>query len=329
MIVIINSPAFLDVAELAEALATRLGSGASVDGHALLARRLEGEGTLEERLFAAIRAAVARLKEQGKSDVVVAYELHEPEPLARLRHRLCDLDDVIYAFQPRYDRDELARARDTGDLEQLSALLDLLGQWLGEQEQGARRGDMGFVVPVPCDVDEAAAAIFDDITAPVELSEPDPDWPARFAEERLRIVEALEGLCVEVEHIGSTAVPGLPAKPILDILVTVADLSQATACIRPLSALGYAFVDYPQNRDRRFFRKGKPRSHHIQIVEQGGEAARTYLAFRDALRADAALRAEYVELKRAAEVELKHRRAAFGARKSDLVRRVVMGDVPR
>jgi GrpB-like predicted nucleotidyltransferase (UPF0157 family) len=330
MIVIVNNPAFLDVADVAAALGARFltpgAPGAAVDMHAVLGLPLDGDGSLEQRLFAAVRGRVRALREGGQRDIVVAGVFHEPEPLARLRRLLSDLDDVIYAFRPRYDRDDLARSGDLGDGE-LGDLLDLFDQWLAAQRQGARRGDMGFEIVVDrFDANAAAAAIWDDIHEPVELSEHDLDWPARFAEERDRIAAILGERALSVEHIGSTAVPELPAKPIIDILVAVDDLARdAAPCLAPLSTLGYAFIDYPQNTDRRFFRKGKPRSHHIQLVEEDGAAARAYLAFRDALRADASLRQEYAALKRAAQAELGHDRAGFGARKSELVRRVLAG----
>jgi GrpB-like predicted nucleotidyltransferase (UPF0157 family) len=332
MIVIVNNPAFLDVAGVAAALGSRLSqpgvASSTVDMHAVLARPLEGErtGSLEERLYAVIHERVRLLKERGQGDVVVAGVFHEPEPLARLRRRLSDLDDVIYAFRPRYDRDNLARSWDHGpDSDELCDLLDLFDQWLAAQRQGARRGDMGYAILVDrFDPGAAAAAIWDDIHEPVELSDPDPDWPAQFAEARARIDAALEERALSIEHIGSTAVPGLPAKPIIDILVTVRDLDRdAVECIAPLSTLGYAFVDYPQNTERRFFRKGRPRSHHIQIVDEGSEVARAYLAFRDALRADATLREEYAALKRATQAELRLDRAEFGARKSAFIQRVL------
>jgi len=324
VIAIVNSPEFLGVAEVAAALAGRFEAGAAVDGHQLLARGvLDGEGTLEQQLLRAVVTQVARLRSEGRSDIVVAYGFREPEPLSRLRRALSDLDDVIYAFRPTHDETDLARRHDDAEPEALSDLLDLHAQWLAAQQEGARRGDMGFEIRCPCDATEAAAAIWDDIHEPVELVPHDPGWPGLFAGERQRIAGALGGLALALEHIGSTAVAGMEAKPIIDILVTLAALRQAEACIEPLAGLGYAFVDYPQNRDRRFFRRGKPRSHHIQLVEQGSEAHRAYLCFRDALRTDPALREEYGALKRTACGELSDERAAYGERKTELVRRVL------
>ena len=332
MIVLINSPAYLNAADVGLALAGRFAAGAEdaagglVDLEDLLSGALpDTGGSLEQRLHAAVHERVRALKEGGRADVVVVGAFYEPEPLGRLRRVLSDLDDVIYAFRPRHGADDLARAWDTGDGEQLCELLALHDQWRAAQEQGARRGDMGFEVAVSrFDPRAVADALWEDIHQPVELVDPDPAWPARFASERGRIQAALGDLALSVEHVGSTAVPGLRAKPIIDILVTVGDLERdAVRCFAPLSGLSYAFVDYPQNTDRRFLRKGQPRSHHIQIVEHGGAAGRAYLAFRDALRTDVTLREEYARLKQAARAELARDRAEYGARKSALIRRAL------
>jgi GrpB-like predicted nucleotidyltransferase (UPF0157 family) len=323
MIVLINSPPHCDGAEVAGELAGRFEAAGAVDGLALLAEGpLEGGGSLGQRLRRAVAQRVAALKAAGRPDVIVAYTFYEPEPLARLRRELSPLDDVIYAFRPRQDREVLARQRDEGDPERLADLLDTYDQWLASQAAGARRGDMGYEL-APEDPGPAAlaCAIFDDIHEPVELVPPDPRWPRRFEEERGRILAALGPLALGVEHVGSTAVPELVAKPIIDIMISVADLeADAVGCIAPLAALGYAFVDYPQNTDRRFHRKGRPRSHHVQLVQRGGEAERSYLRFRDALRARPELREAYARLKREAQAELSRDRAGYGARKGALIR---------
>ena len=72
---------------------------------------------------------------------------------------------------------------------------------------------------------------------------------------------------------------------------------KAAECIAPLSKLGYTFIDYPENTQRRFFRKGSPRTHHLHIVAQGSAEMCDHLDFRDALRADAGLHRRYAELK--------------------------------
>jgi GrpB-like predicted nucleotidyltransferase (UPF0157 family) len=134
---------------------------------------------------------------------------------------------------------------------------------------------------------------------------------------------ALGRLAVEIHHIGSTAIPGLAAKPVIDIMIVVRRLDDATDCIAPLSQLGYVFNDHPQNVDRRFFRKRPPRTHHVHVVEQGSPALVEHLAFRDALRADPELRDQYAALKYELAERFKHDRATYSESKTESVRRVL------
>lgn len=137
----------------------------------------------------------------------------------------------------------------------------------------------------------------------IELVPPNPDWPRRFAEEAARLRTIIpEDLLIDLEHIGSTAIPGMPAKPVIDILATVTDLDAASArLVGPLEAAGYAFWAENPDADRLFFVKGLPpsaprRTHHLHIMEPGPGALR-HIAFRDHLRADPADAARYAALK--------------------------------
>ena len=92
----------------------------------------------------------------------------------------------------------------------------------------------------------------------VVVADYDPRWPRMFEEERRRIVGAIGPLAVAVEHVGSTSVPRLAAKPVIDILVGVRRLGDATSCVVPLAAIGYEYVPEYEREipDRRYFRKG-------------------------------------------------------------------------
>jgi len=122
----------------------------------------------------------------------------------------------------------------------------------------------------------------------------DPQWPRRFERERERIAAALGARALAIEHIGSTAVPGLAAKPVVDVLVAVADPEDA-ALAGPLDAAGYE-LRVREGRHRMF--RTPARDVHVHLWAQGDpEIART-LRFRDRLRSDAADRAAYERLKR-------------------------------
>ncbi|WAC51425.1 GrpB family protein [Frigoribacterium sp. SL97] len=132
----------------------------------------------------------------------------------------------------------------------------------------------------------------------VSLHEYDERWPAAFAEHRRRIVEALapSGIAVEVEHIGSTSVPGLAAKPIVDVVVAVPDITAEEDYLGPLLAAGYELrVREPGHR----LVRTPERSVHVHVYEQGADAIAGYLLLRDHLRTDAADRELYAGVKRA------------------------------
>ena len=125
-------------------------------------------------------------------------------------------------------------------------------------------------------------------------------WPEHFSAEAASIGETLGRLAKRVEHVGSTAVPGLAAKPVIDIQVSVATLEPLTTYDQPLARIGYSHVPlgdfdvvYP------LFQKPAnwPTTHHIHLCVIGSEQERRHLAFRDYMRDHPAVCAEYVELK--------------------------------
>jgi GrpB-like predicted nucleotidyltransferase (UPF0157 family) len=125
----------------------------------------------------------------------------------------------------------------------------------------------------------------------------DEAWPSLYLEERTRIERALGSLAEGIEHVGSTAVPGLAAKPILDIMVGVRSLRDADRCIQPLEWLSYEYRGDAGVPDRLFFGKGAPRTHHLHVAEVGGEFWVNHLAFRDYLRTHPQTAREYARLK--------------------------------
>lgn len=260
-------------------------------------------------------------KHAADVNLVLTGTFSSPQMLRRLRMNAGRYDDEVYAFRLPIRSALCAHlAAESGS----ETFRENYSLWLRTLDIGAGSGDMGYEIPITSlDPADTAQRIRDDIHAPVELVEYRDEWPAMFASEKARIIKALPELNLVVEQIGSTAIPGMPAKPILDILITIDHLNNAVACIQPLRQLGYAFIDYPQNIDRRFFRKGTPRSHHIHIVTHDSPSAQAYLRFRDALRTDAALRQEYLDLKRDSMQRFKHRRALYGERKGALIRKAL------
>lgn len=132
----------------------------------------------------------------------------------------------------------------------------------------------------------------------------DPRWPALFDEEKTRIAAALAGSVVAIEHIGSTSVPGLEAKPIIDILVGMRPLEVTDAQIAAMEELGYEYLGELGLPGRLFFRKGRPRSHHVHVVEWGGDQWERHLAFPDFLRRHPDEARRYGELKRRLAIDV-------------------------
>ncbi len=249
--------------------------------------------------------------------------------MARLRHLLPDLDDVIYAFRLTCAEKEMERRIATRNTAQVDWELERFKELIRIQESNAARGDLGYAIDTTnLNIAQVADAIWKNIHEAVELAPYDPAWAAQYKAEADRLCAALGDWLVEIHHIGSTAVPGLAAKPVIDILVSVRRLEDALACVASLQSLGYTFIDYPQNTDRRFFRKGLPRTHHLHIVEQGSDTMIDHLAFCAALRTDADLRRQYAQLKADLAARHKSDRAAYSASKTTFVQKAIKSRIP-
>jgi GrpB-like predicted nucleotidyltransferase (UPF0157 family) len=160
----------------------------------------------------------------------------------------------------------------------------------------------------------------------VELVPYDPSWPVRFAEQRDRVSAVLaDRLAAPVEHIGSTSVPGLWAKPVVDLLAPVGSLGSPAAreaMVEALSADGWLYwPDDPHWRTRLWFLRPRPeaRTHHLQVVEHGGPRAGALLTFRDALRRDPELAEAYRLLKSRLAAEHQRDREAYTRGKAAFV----------
>src|SRR3954466_4231595 len=159
----------------------------------------------------------------------------------------------------------------------------------------------------------------------VEIVNYDPRWPGLFEQEAKRLRAILDpSLIVGLEHFGSTAIPALSAKPIIDILIAVRSLPEAQASfIEPLRNLEYVYWADNPKKDRMFFVKGMPpfgsrRSHHVHVAEPQGEMWQR-LAFRDYLRAHREEAETYERLKKRLAAEHQTDREAYTDAKSAYV----------
>jgi GrpB-like predicted nucleotidyltransferase (UPF0157 family) len=157
----------------------------------------------------------------------------------------------------------------------------------------------------------------------VQLAEWTPRWPELFAAEAARLRVALGDLAIAIEHYGSTSVPGLLSKPLLDILVggpTANDAALYTAALAPLA---YDYAAHAGVPEHFVFGRGTARTHLVHVVRYGGAAWHRALAFRDALRADAGLRDTYAALKRQLAQDYGAERGHYTAAKGAFVEQVL------
>jgi GrpB-like predicted nucleotidyltransferase (UPF0157 family) len=157
--------------------------------------------------------------------------------------------------------------------------------------------------------------------APIEIVEYDSAWPAAFAAERERLAPLLPA-GVELHHFGSTAVPGLAAKPVIDMIALVDDLDVPIEALVQYGGYQYPVAFNATLTHRRFlcYPTAAHRTHHLHLVDEPGELKRR-LCFRDRLRADPDLAGEYVALKRALANRYSDDREAYTEAKSEFVRR--------
>jgi GrpB-like predicted nucleotidyltransferase (UPF0157 family) len=151
----------------------------------------------------------------------------------------------------------------------------------------------------------------------VELRDHDPFWKVIFQQERASLAEALGPLARSIEHVGSTAVPGIRAKPVIDILVTVENL-RLEDVEGGLGSLGYVHVRIG-DPGRLFFRKGMPRTHHVHVVRHVGDEHRKHLQFRDRLIGHPDEAEEYERLKVSLALRYREDREAYSKGKDDFI----------
>jgi GrpB-like predicted nucleotidyltransferase (UPF0157 family) len=152
-------------------------------------------------------------------------------------------------------------------------------------------------------------------------------WADAFFDEAQRLEGVFAGIGARIEHIGSTSVPGLAAKPIIDILIGLDDLRDAERRVAAMEEIGYGYVPEYESMipDRRYFRRprARPRTHHVHCVVRDGALWRGHVAFRDRLRAFPDEAREYEGLKRSLAGQRDSDREAYQNGKASFIRDVL------
>ena len=159
------------------------------------------------------------------------------------------------------------------------------------------------------------------LDAPVQIEPYNPAWPEAFrAECDLLTVVLQPWLVGRIEHVGSTAVPGLAAKPVIDIMAPVADLESSRAALPALEAIGYCYAPYKPDVEH-WLCKPSPqhRTHHLHLVPLGSKVWIEGLAFRDLLVADAAVARDYAALKHRLAAQYRNDRERYTDEKGPFI----------
>jgi len=156
----------------------------------------------------------------------------------------------------------------------------------------------------------------------VRLIEYTPLWADLYREEEEHIMAAIGHLIIDLQHIGSTSIPGIKAKPILDMMAGVAQLDKALVCQAPLEAIGYDYIAEAGIANDYVFGKGVARTHYLHVVEYGGAKWTDHLRFRDRLRNDPELAQAYEKLKEELSQKFNDSRAKYHDAKSKFITEV-------
>jgi len=159
--------------------------------------------------------------------------------------------------------------------------------------------------------------------APIRIVDYDPSWPTQYQAHAKKIARALGDVSLRIEHIGSTSVPGLAAKPIIDILVVVTDSADEDSYLPKLEAAGYELrVREPEFYEHRMLRT-PTKDAHIHVFSPGSPEIFRFLTFRDRLRTNAEERKRYEDTKRRLAAQSWPDMNAYAEAKTDIVESIL------
>ncbi|MCI0388939.1 MAG: GrpB family protein [Acidobacteria bacterium] len=149
------------------------------------------------------------------------------------------------------------------------------------------------------------------------------EWERLFAEEKDRLQATIGDYVIDIQHVGSTSIPGIVAKPIIDIGIAVNNYEEASICIGPMERLGYEYRGENGIPRRHYFVKGSPRTHHIHVVEMASHDWQTLVLFRDYLLAYPEIAQKYAVLKLRLADEFRNDREAYQQGKGEFIQNVI------
>lgn len=169
-------------------------------------------------------------------------------------------------------------------------------------------------------------------TGQVIIVDYDPLWPQMYEEERARISDAIGEYLIDIQHVGSTSIPGLSAKPILDIMPVIRSIALVPQCVEPLAALDHAYFGENGIPGRHYFRKpaditSQPQKVHLHVLEKGHDQWAMMLLFREYLRMHPESAQQYDTLKRELAAQYGSDRAGYTDAKEAFVKSIIRSAV--
>lgn len=159
---------------------------------------------------------------------------------------------------------------------------------------------------------------------PIIIVDYSPDWSIQYEQEKTQILNALGNEIVDIQHIGSTSVPGLAAKPVIDILLGLSQIPPQPTQISNLEVLGYLYCGELGIPGRHYFRRGMPRTHQIHAVLVESEFWKTHVLFRDFLRMHPEAAQQYEAEKRKLAEKFHNDRDRYTASKAPLIEQLLI-----
>jgi len=156
----------------------------------------------------------------------------------------------------------------------------------------------------------------------VRLTPYQDEWKRLFEREKDALQAVLGGYILDIQHVGSTAIPGMPSKPIIDIAIAVDDFDEANVCIPLVVELGYEYRGEYGIPRRHYFVRGEPRLFHLHVMEVTSPNWQDLLLFRDYLRGHPEMAGEYAALKRRLAKMYPAEREAYLEGKTEFIQRV-------
>ena len=159
----------------------------------------------------------------------------------------------------------------------------------------------------------------------VKLSSYNDEWPKIFEREKVLLSSALGDLVIDIQHIGSTSIPGMPSKPIIDMMASIPDFRSIDKYIQPLKKLGYEDRGQQGVPDRHIFVKGDEarRTHHLNLTERDSSFWKEHVLFLDYLRTHKEAVDEYAKLKTELAKSFPDDRNSYASAKAEFVKKIV------